>query len=92
MASLIACPHCGLRPREEFLVRGAHPGPRPDPEAGAQAWHEWLHLPANPKGVTRELWRHSAGCRRWLVVERDVVSHQVHAVTDAAEGSAEGVR
>jgi sarcosine oxidase subunit delta len=38
----------------------------------------------NPVGRYQELWHHLSGCRRWLVVERDTVSHQVYAVTDAA--------
>ena len=42
---------------------------------------------ANPRGRTREHWQHVFGCRRFLVVERDTVSHEVYSVTDGAGGS-----
>jgi sarcosine oxidase subunit delta len=44
----------------------------------------------NPVGRYRELWQHLSGCRRWLVVERDTVSHQVYTVTDAASSRGRG--
>lgn len=84
MASLIPCPHCGARPREEFAVKGDAAPIRPEPDAPASEWHEYLHLRDNPKGLHREFWHHVSGCRRWLIVERDTVSHEIHAVTDAA--------
>lgn len=87
MASLIDCPHCGRRPREEFSVRGDASVTRPDPEAGAEAWHDYLHLRTNPRGRHAEHWRHSGGCRRWLVVERDTITHAVLAVRDAQEAA-----
>ena len=89
MASLIDCPHCGRRPREEFSIRGDATVTRPDPEAGPEAWHAYLHLRPNPRGVHKEHWRHAGGCRRWLVVERDVVTHAVHSVRDAQDAAQE---
>jgi len=86
MASLIDCPHCGRRPREEFTVRGAALQ-RPAPDAPAQDWHAYVYLRENPKGPHREYWRHHAGCRRWLIVSRDTLTHEVQAVADA--GSAQ---
>ena len=83
MASLIPCPHCGSRPREEFTIKGDASLVRPAPDAGADAWHAYMHLRDNARGPHREYWHHSSGCRRWLVVERDTVSHAVGAVIDA---------
>ena len=83
MASLIDCPHCGARPREEFGVKGAVL-PRPGPEAGAAAWMDYVYLRENPRGAYREYWHHAGGCRRWLVVTRDTATHAVFAVADAA--------
>ncbi|WP_332685762.1 sarcosine oxidase subunit delta [Devosia sp.] len=83
MASLIPCPHCGSRPREEFTIKGDASLVRPAPDAGADVWHAYMHLRDNPRGSHREYWHHSSGCRRWLVVERDTVSHAVGAVIDA---------
>ena len=53
---------------------------RPDGAAGAEAFHEYLHLRDNPAGRHKELWQHSMGCGLWLRVTRDTVSHEVIAV------------
>lgn len=84
MASLISCPHCGTRPKEEFAIRGDATPIRPSSMASDEAWHDYVHLRTNPRGRVREHWQHVAGCRRWLVVERDNLSHAVFSVTDAA--------
>ena len=84
MASLITCPHCGARPKEEFAVRGDASLERPLPGAGPEVWFDYVYLRVNPKGPHREHWHHASGCRRWLIVERDTVTHAVYGVTDAA--------
>ncbi|MGO8504114.1 sarcosine oxidase subunit delta [Rhizobium leguminosarum] len=84
MASLISCPHCGARPKEEFSIRGDAGLARPAPDADADAWFDYVYLRDNPRGRHSEYWHHSSGCRRWLIVERDTVSHVVHSVRDAA--------
>ena len=74
----IDCPICGPRDRREFYYQGAAVAlARPGPEAGAQAWDDYLHNRDNPAGPTRELWQHEAGCGAWLVVARDTVSHEM---------------
>jgi sarcosine oxidase subunit delta len=84
MASLIDCPHCGPRPKEEFGVKSAVL-PRPAPDAGAADWMDYVYLRENPRGRYREYWHHAGGCRRWLVVTRDTATHAVARVADAAE-------
>ena len=84
MASLISCPHCGIRPKEEFTIRGDASLARPAPDADAHSWYDYVYLRSNPKGQHMEYWHHSSGCRRWLIVERDTITHTVHAVSDAA--------
>ncbi|WP_411034493.1 sarcosine oxidase subunit delta [Shinella sp. BYT-45] len=84
MASLVACPHCGSRPREEFTVKGAAL-PRPAPDAPQEIWFDHVYLRENPRGTYREYWHHTSGCRRWLVVTRDTASHQVFRTRDAAD-------
>ncbi|AXA45044.1 sarcosine oxidase subunit delta [Rhizobium leguminosarum] len=84
MASLISCPHCGSRPKEEFSIRGDAGLIRPAPDAGAEAWFDYVYLRDNPRGRHSEYWHHSSGCRRWLIVERDTVTHAVNGVRDAA--------
>ncbi|CCM76846.1 sarcosine oxidase subunit delta [Rhizobium mesoamericanum] len=84
MASLISCPHCGTRPKEEFTIKGDASLSRPAADAGTHDWFDYVYLRDNPKGQHKEYWHHSSGCRRWLIVERDTVSHKVHSVRDAA--------
>lgn len=88
MASLVHCPHCGPRPKEEFSIRGAAL-PRPAPQASAETWFAHVYLRDNPAGDYREYWHHLAGCRRWLIVTRDTVGHEVTRVEDAASVRAE---
>ena len=77
----LSCPLCGERDLCEFSYTGdAVLCARPAPDAGGAAWDDYLHLRANPAGVTRDLWYHGAGCSAWLVVERDTVSHAVLSV------------
>jgi sarcosine oxidase subunit delta len=90
MASLIHCPHCGVRPKEEFQIRGDAGLVRPAPNAPDKTWTDYVFLRDNPMGRYKELWQHVSGCRRWLIVERDTVSHQVFAVSDAAATRSEG--
>ena len=93
MASLITCPHCGVRPKEEFSIRGDASPVRPAPGAADDAWYRYVFVRDNPKGRIVENWHHSSGCRRWLVVERDnVASHEVYSVTDASEYAKEATR
>ncbi|MCM2400981.1 sarcosine oxidase subunit delta [Rhizobium sp. S153] len=93
MASLIKCPHCGVRPKEEFSIRGDASVARPSPAASDEEWYSYVFVRDNPKGRIQEYWHHSAGCRRWLVVERDnAMSHEVYSVTDAAEKAKEAGR
>lgn len=83
MASLIRCPHCGPRPKEEFTIRGAALA-RPRPDDGPEAWFRYVYLRENPRGTYEETWHHSGGCRRWLVVTRDTLTHETAAVRDIA--------
>ena len=89
MASLIRCPHCGPRPKEEFTIRGAALA-RPAPEDGPEAWFRFVYLLDNPRGPHDEHWHHTGGCRRWLVVTRDTVTHETAAVRDVSAPSGAG--
>jgi sarcosine oxidase subunit delta len=69
---------------EEFTIRGDATLRRPDPGASEKAWMDYVFIRENPMGRHKEFWHHQYGCRRWLIVERDTVSHDVHCVEDAA--------
>ncbi len=79
----IPCPHCGERASEEFSYLGAADPVRPAADASAAEWHDYVYLRDNPAGVMREFWHHVHGCRRWLVVARDVRTHAISAAVDA---------
>lgn len=91
MASLITCPHCGTRPKEEFTIRGGAVT-RPAPLAPDEDWHRYVFIRDNERGGISEYWHHVAGCRRWLVVERSNVTHEVFSVTDAADKAREAAQ
>ena len=82
----IPCPLCGPRDLREFVYRGHETGlRRPAPDAGPEAWDDYVFLRDNPAGPTRDLWYHEAGCGAWLVVSRSTVSHQITGAELAAE-------
>ena len=79
---LISCPWCGPRDEVEFHCGGEAHIVRPkDPDALSDAeWADYLFMRSNPKGIHRERWVHTQGCRRWFNVLRHTVSHQILAV------------
>jgi len=77
----IPCPYCGTRSHEEFSYGGDANKSRPtNPEFGPD-WVEYVYLRTNPAGAHRELWYHGAGCRAWLVVERNTLNHVIGSVS-----------
>jgi heterotetrameric sarcosine oxidase delta subunit len=70
---LIRCPWCGERDEVEFSYGGqarvAYPA---DPAAASdEEWSQYLFVRDNPRGLFKERWVHTHGCRRWFEVERD---------------------
>ena len=89
----IHCPHCREpRSEEEFSYAGeAHIARPGDPWALADAeWGAYLHTRTNPRGPHREMWVHTAGCRRYFNVLRDTVSYEILAVYPAGETPVQG--
>ena len=58
---------------------------RPAPDAGPEAWDDYVYLRDNPAGPTRDLWYHEAGCGAWLLVSRDTITHAITGAELAAE-------
>ncbi|MEM7465134.1 MAG: sarcosine oxidase subunit delta [Pseudomonadota bacterium] len=79
----IACPYCGDRDQGEFVYLGDATVLRPDPAArdAASAFQDYVYLRENPAGWHREYWYHEQGCRSWLVVERNTLTHEIRSVT-----------
>ena len=79
----IRCPWCGERPSEEFTYLGDATVVRPDGLADSPAgeWVDYVYFRDNPAGAHSEYWQHSAGCRSWLIVQRDTTTHEISTVT-----------
>jgi sarcosine oxidase subunit delta len=78
----IRCPFCGERDAHEFAYLGDAKVSRPQPDASdaAALFFEAVYLRDNPAGPHEELWYHTAGCRSWLRVTRDTLTHEILAV------------
>lgn len=77
----IECPCCGVRDHDEYRYEGDASVRRPaqdDPDV--EAWYRYVYVRSNPKGLHKEYWQHVFGCRQWLVVERDTVTHAIRSV------------
>lgn len=82
---LIVCPHCGPRNSDEFSFHGEM-SLRPSPDATTSSeWRQYLYMKDNVAGPETEQWFHGAGCRRFLVVERDTTSNEIRSVRDIAD-------
>lgn len=80
----IKCPHCGARDVTEFTYGGAAGVMRPADPAGVSdpEWADYVYLRDNPRGLHDEVWQHTAGCRRWIAVRRDTLTHEVIAAAE----------
>jgi methylglutamate dehydrogenase subunit B len=90
----IPCCHCGERGNEEFAYLGDATVTRPKTDvavplddAGHRQWADYVYRRDNPAGVHRELWQHTAGCRAWLVVTRNLSTHEILKVEPAREAA-----
>ncbi len=84
---MIRCPWCGERDESEFSYGGEAHIARPlaPQELSDEQWADYLFIRKNPRGLHREQWVHSAGCRRWFNVVRDTVSYEISSVYNIGE-------
>jgi len=74
----LTCPWCGARDHSEFTYAGDATLKRPDPETGSlDEWNAFVYHRDNPRGRHEELWHHTNGCRQFIVVVRDTLTHEV---------------
>ena len=73
----LPCPFCGLRDEAEFTYEGDASAVWPALDAPEADWVEAVYMRDQPRGPTRELWRHAFGCRSFVAIERDNVTHEV---------------
>ena len=69
----IPCPHCGLRPIQEFIHGEIPVVPDSITEEESRDLDR-AFMRENREGVITERWFHTFGCRRWLTLERDTRS------------------
>jgi sarcosine oxidase subunit delta len=84
----IPCPFCGERDHTEFSYGGdASVEYPPIDSADETAWFEAVFLREDPRGPHKELWQHNNGCRMWIVVERDTMTHEIFSAEPAHPGA-----
>ena len=84
MSFLLECPHCGLRPVDEYAYFGevtrrpesSENGPPPLRELT-----EYVYFRDNVAGPQREWWQHRAGCGEWFLAERDTRTNEVLSIS-----------
>lgn len=83
---IINCPFCGERDHTEFNYGGDAAIAYPELDASIEAWHDAIFMRENICGMQFETWHHINGCRLWLIVERDTITHEIKSVRPAHEG------
>lgn len=76
---LIVCPHCGPRNDAEFAYQGEVVA-RPPVDTDPETWRRYLYTKQNVSDWQTERWFHTAGCRRFLEVERHTTTNEIRRV------------
>lgn len=82
----IPCPFCGERDHSEFTYGGDASIEYPPLDAPPAQWLRAVFERENVRGMQAETWHHANGCRLWLVVERDTMTHEIRSVRPAHGG------
>jgi sarcosine oxidase subunit delta len=82
---LIQCPYCG--PREEIEFRYGGEGVSIPEHADDRGWARFLYYRSSPAGLFTERWVHAHGCRRWFLVVRDTLTHEIASTRTLDGGS-----
>lgn len=77
---IIDCPCCGPRPVSEFSYIGDAEAAKPDMHAPAAEWVKAVYTRTNPRGMHLEHWQHLHGCRQFLKIQRDTLTHEIFSV------------
>lgn len=75
----IRCPWCGVRDEAEYVYRGDATCVRPSADADIESFFQYTYIRNNPKGWHLEWWHHVGGCRQWIKVVRNTLTHEIHA-------------
>ncbi|ARU23856.1 hypothetical protein RSSE_c3477 [Ralstonia solanacearum] len=76
---LIECPWWGPRAESEFTCGGEADIVRPvaNENMSDREWGDYVFMRENKRGLHREQWLHTQGCRRWFKVERDTLTYEI---------------
>ena len=78
----IICPHCGPRAQSEFVYERTIDSVV-TLDATSDDAMETLFTRNNPRGRDDEIWRHTYGCRAWIVMTRHRVTHEITVIRAA---------
>ena len=82
----INCPFCGERDHTEFHYGFDATTQFPGLEnQDHEAWMSYVFYRDNPKGNHQEYWQHVSGCRAWLKVTRNTLTHEITEVEYARQ-------
>ena len=81
----IKCPYCGERDHSEFTYGGDGSIVYPPLDSPTEEWVKAIFFRENIYGLQTETWHHSNGCRLWLKVKRNTITHEIHSVEAAQE-------
>ena len=87
----IVCPFCGERELGEFTYLGDANAVRPEAGASEDEVFDYVYLRDNFAGDMQEHWYHGGGCRAWLKVGRNTLTHEIFSVEPAAGAGARQV-
>lgn len=87
---LITCPFCGPRNHTEFRYGSDASVSRPAEDAPESEWFDYVYMRDNPKGEHEEYWQHALGCRGWIRVRRDTVTHDITEISFASSHIVQG--
>ncbi len=81
----IDCPWCGVRDESEFQYQGDATVSRPEFTASEEAFFRYVYVRDNPRGWHTEWWHHVGGCRQWVKVVRNTLTHEIHVTGTPAD-------
>ena len=80
----IECPWCGIRNEDEFSYGGDATVQRPTDDGSMDEWYDYVYTRNNPAGEHSEHWQHVNGCRAWITVVRDTMTHEIFSTAPAS--------
>jgi sarcosine oxidase subunit delta len=75
----LTCPQCGPRAQTEFVYERTVDSVVPL-DASPEDAMKTLFTRTNPRGDDEEIWRHTYGCRAWMVMSRNRVTNEISAI------------